>query len=61
MEPPPELTLTTRGVLLDFLRSGAKDSSINRGPVGVGLEALRHLLHERAWGNGDGGIVDERI
>lgn len=27
----------------------------------VGLEALRHLLHERAWGNSDGGIIDERI
>ncbi len=35
MEPAPELTLTTRGVALDFLSSGAKNSSINRGPVAL--------------------------
>lgn len=35
MEPAPLVTLTTRGVALDFLRSGAKDSSINRGPVAL--------------------------
>ena len=27
----------------------------------VGLEALRHLLRDRTWGHGDGGIVDERV
>ena len=33
MEPAPEVTLITRGMPFDFWRSGAKDSSIKRGPV----------------------------
>ena len=32
-EPAPEVTLTTRGMLRDFFRRGAKASTIRRGPV----------------------------
>ena len=35
MEPPPEVTFTMRGVCLDFLRSGAKASTIRKGPVAL--------------------------
>lgn len=35
MEPAPLVTLTMRGVTLDFWRRGAKHSPVRRGPVAL--------------------------
>lgn len=35
MEPPPEVIFTIRGVVLGFLRSGAKASTIRKDPVAL--------------------------
>ena len=35
MDPAPELTLTIRGVPLDFLSSGAKASPMSKGPTAL--------------------------
>ena len=35
IEPAPEVTLITRGVVLELRRSGANDSSIRAGPVAL--------------------------
>ena len=49
------------GVVMDFRRSGAKPSTISRGPVTLASKQAAIRWGEGAMRHGDAGIVDEGV